>query len=505
MAPDDATSVDASPDDAAVVVFPHQLFAGHPALRPGRPVFLVEDQLFFGDFHYPVRFHRKKLMLHRASMQAYRDRLIDEGHEVHYIEYEPDPDMGYLFDRLEDVSALVVADPTDYILEQRLASGARRAGRTLQILETPCFVTGREWLDDWFAKHEFRQTSFYIEQRKRLDVLVDNDGPVGRKWSYDRENRKKLDDDVDIPGLPTVEENDYVVEARRWAKTRFPDNPGSAEDFIYPVTHEDAQRWLTDFLEQRLPQFGDYEDAIARDESFLFHSVLSSSLNVGLLTPGQVLEATMVHADKHEVPLNSLEGFIRQLIGWREFMRGVYRFRGAQQRTGNFWDHKREMPAAFYDASTGVEPVDVTIERLYRHAYTHHIERLMVLGNFMLLCEIHPREVYRWFMELSIDAYDWVMVPNIYGMSQYADGGLITTKPYISSSNYIRKMSDYERGDWCDIWDGLYWRFIHKHRDFFAGNPRMRVMTAALQRMDPDKLERHLATAERFLRGLHEG
>ncbi|MGC9307745.1 MAG: FAD-binding domain-containing protein, partial [Thermoplasmatota archaeon] len=304
---------------------------------------------------------------------------------------------------------------------------------------------------------------------------------------------------------PDVEENEYVAEARRYVEQRFPGNPGSIDDFMYPVTHVDAARWLMDFLEKRLSLFGDYEDAIVRDEIFLFHSVLSPLLNSGLLTPGQVLDATLTYADEHDVPLNDLEGFIRQLIGWREFMRGVYLFRGTEQRTGNFWKHDTVMPAAFYDASTGIEPVDVTIEKLYRHAYTHHIERLMVLGNFMFLCEIHPREIYRWFMELFIDAYDWVMVPNVYGMSQYADGGLITTKPYISSSNYIRKMSNYPRGDWCDIWDGLYWRFIHKHRDFFAGNPRMRVMTAALQRMDEEKLQGHLATAEQFLRDLHEG
>jgi deoxyribodipyrimidine photolyase-related protein len=489
----------------AAVVFPHQLFIGHPVLSPGRSVYLVEDQLFFGDSRYQARFHRQKLMLHRASMRAYRDRLVREGYDVHYVEYEPDPEMDYLFDRVADTSMLMVADPTDYILQKRLEAGTRRAGLTLQVLESPCFVSERAWLDDYFASNGLRQTSFYIEQRKRLGVLVDDGSPAGGKWSYDRENRKSLPDDIDIPDIPDIGENEHVREARRYVERRFPSNPGSIDDFIYPVTHADAERWLSDFLEKRLSLFGDYEDAIARDETFLFHSVLSPLLNIGLLTPRQALDATIAHAGKHDVPLNDLEGFIRQLIGWREFMRGVYRSRGTELRNGTFWEHDRAMPAAFYDASTGIEPVDVTIRRLYRNAYTHHIERLMVLGNFMLLCEIHPREIYRWFMELYIDAYDWVMVPNVYGMSQYAAGGVITTKPYISSSNYIRKMSDYGRGEWCDIWDGLYWRFIWKHRDVFADNPRMRVMTAALQRMKDEKLQRHLSIADTFLHDLWEG
>jgi deoxyribodipyrimidine photolyase-related protein len=197
-----------------------------------------------------------------------------------------------------------------------------------------------------------------------------------------------------------------------------------------------------------------------------------------------------------------LEGFVRQVIGWREFMYGVYDALGETQRQGNFWDCQRDIPDSFYAASTGIAPVDTVIRRVMDHSYCHHIERLMVLGNFMLLCEIRPDQVYQWFMELFIDAYDWVMVPNVYGMSQYADGGLITTKPYISSSNYIRKMSDFPKGPWCDIWDGLFWRFVHKHKPVFAGNPRMRMMAVQWDRMDAERRKQHLQSAKAFLRRL---
>jgi deoxyribodipyrimidine photolyase-related protein len=223
-------------------------------------------------------------------------------------------------------------------------------------------------------------------------------------------------------------------------------------------------------------------------------------LNIGLLTPGEVVAETLAFSRKRRVPLNSLEGFLRQVIGWREFMRAVYLGVEKKQRRMNFWDHKRRLPLSLYSGETGLAPLDTVIRRINQNAYAHHIERLMILGNFMLLSEIDPNAVYRWFMEMFIDAYDWVMVPNVYGMSQYADGGLITTNPYISSSNYLRKMSDFPAGDWCAVWDGLYWRFVGKHRDFFLGNPRLlRVMIRQYEKMNPERRRGLLKAAEGFL------
>jgi len=227
-------------------------------------------------------------------------------------------------------------------------------------------------------------------------------------------------------------------------------------------------------------------------------------LNIGLITPREVIDKTLGYAEENPVPLNALEGFIRQIIGWREFMLAIYALEDNRERSTNFWQHTRKLPPSFYNGTTGIKPVGTVIHHLLNYSYCHHIERLMILGNFMLLCEIDPDEIYRWFMEMFIDAYDWVMVPNVYGMSQYADGGLITTKPYISSSRYIQKMSDFPKGKWCEIWDSLYWRFIHKHQDFFANNPRMKVMTFQLKRMGKAKSNGYLRQAERFLHSLSE-
>jgi deoxyribodipyrimidine photolyase-related protein len=247
-----------------------------------------------------------------------------------------------------------------------------------------------------------------------------------------------------------------------------------------------------------------YEDAIVAKENILHHSVLTPMLNTGLLTPQQVLDAVLKHAEAYGTPLNSVEGFVRQVIGWREFIRIVYEREGSKQRSTNYWKFKRKIPAGFWTGTTGIAPIDITIRKVLATGYCHHIERLMVLGNFMLLCEFDPDEVYKWFMELFIDAYDWVMVPNVYGMTQFADGGLMTTKPYISGSNYLMKMSDYEKGDWQQVWDGLFWRFMHVHRDFFLKNPRLGMLVGTFDKMSEEKRNNHLATAEKYLISLDQ-
>jgi deoxyribodipyrimidine photolyase-related protein len=259
---------------------------------------------------------------------------------------------------------------------------------------------------------------------------------------------------------------------------------------------------LQGFLEQRFHEFGAYEDAIVKEEHFLNHSLLSPLINVGLLSPSDVINKAIAYAETHEVPINSTEGFVRQILGWREFIRGVYEVKGTEERTKNFWQFSRKIPKSFYTGTTGIQPVDDVISKVLKTGYAHHIERLMVLGNFMVLCEFDPDEVYKWFMELFIDAYDWVMVPNVYGMSLYADGGLMSTKPYISSSNYIMKMSNYAKGDWQDTWDGLFWSFMDKHSDFFSSNPRLGMLLGNLNRMNQETKETHFKNASQFLKAL---
>ena len=484
----------------AALIYPHQLFDPHPAVAGAEVCFLIEDPLFFSQY----RWHSQKLVLHRAAMMHYAARLRRGRQKVEYVEahqLETTADIVPLLQK-HGVKQIQFVDPCDDWLQRRLTRTCARAGIVANVLEDPHFLTPRDIFDEFDAgRKKWFFTDFYIAQRKRLKVLIDELGrPVGGKWSFDQENRRKLPIDLTVPSIKWPAPDRCVKEAQTYVSQHFPDALGNPVDFHYPVTSGQALDCLSQFLDERFSQFGDYEDAIDSQEPFLFHSVLTPALNCGLLSPQQVIDAALARADS--VPLNSLEGFVRQIIGWREYMRGVYLQLGHRQRTRNYWQHKHPLPPAFYDGTTGIEPVDVVIRRVLRHGYCHHIERLMILGNFMLLCEINPDEVYRWFMELFVDAYDWVMVPNVYGMSQHADGGLITTKPYLSGSSYVLKMSRFRKGPWCEVWDALYWRFIYLHRDFFASNPRMAVMVSACDRLG-EKLQVHLRTAERFLTRLH--
>ncbi|MEM9910004.1 MAG: cryptochrome/photolyase family protein [Pseudomonadota bacterium] len=489
-----------------VLIFPHQLFAGHPALKnAGRHVVVFEDPLFFGDPRYPARMHKQKLWLHRATMTRYAQTLRKAGHQVDYVEYSKDADAtAKLVKRLAEDGAttLIAADPVDHTVLKRLRKAVEQAGLSLSLCETPYFLNTAEDNAAWSAgRKKWFMAEYYKYQRRRLDILMEGDEPTGGQWSFDEDNRKKVPKRLlgEIPKIPPLNRDAVDIEARDWVNATFPEAYGHIDTLIYPTSHADAAVWLERFLADRFHLFGDYEDAIVEGESWLWHSVLTPALNVGLLTPRQVIDAALAHADRYDVPLNSVEGFVRQIIGWREFMRATYEDLGVAMRTGNHWGHTRPMPASFYDATTGIGPIDDVIGRVLQTGYCHHIERLMVLGGFMFLCEIDPNDVYRWFMEMFVDSYDWVMVPNTYAMSQHADGGLITTKPYFSGSNYIRKMSHWDKGGWAETWDGLYWRFIWTHRETLSSNPRWAMMCRTAERMSEQTMQSHLSRADAFL------
>jgi deoxyribodipyrimidine photolyase-related protein len=482
------------------LIFPHQLYAQHPAIEKGRAVYLVEDPLYFTQ--YP--FHQQKLVLHRASMKYYQHHLEKKGYHVTYVN-AADADLKKLFLswKKEKVNLIHYADTIDYLLERRIQRNSTQHHIALKRYDSPNFLTTETELQSLFAKEKkYLMANFYIKQRKRLDILVEHDAPVGGQWSFDADNRQKVPKGLKLPAVYAPKENEFVAEAKIYVAKYFKKHYGEITTFPWPTTHLEAEKVLEDFLLHRMKDFGAYEDAIVKHESILFHSVLTPSLNSGLLTPQQIIDRTFELHKKLKFPLNSLEGFIRQIIGWREFMRAIYLREGVKQRTANAWGFTRKIPKSFYDGTTGIEPIDQTIKKILKTGYCHHIERLMVLGNFMHLCEFDPDEVYRWFMELFIDAYDWVMVPNIYGMSQYADGGMMTTKPYVSGSNYILKMSDYTKGPWCEVWDGLYWRYIDQHKELFAKNPRMSMIVNLVKKMDPQKLKTHRQKAEQFLNSL---
>ncbi len=491
------------------IIFPHQLFKYHPAIDKQRIIYLVEETLFFHQYN----FHKQKLVLHRASMLFYKAWLEEKNYKVKYINTEEDfADVRKLISFLNEKKCkeIHIAELADDWLHRRLQNACRKSNIELVIYQTPGFITSLKKANEYFDdKKNYFQTDFYIWQRKQHKILLEaNNHPLGSKWSFDYENRKRFPKKETVPVLNLPKQNKYVDEARKYVEQHFKNNYGINDDPFYnttgffPTTFIEAENWLKDFIKYRFEKFGVYEDAIVENEQVLNHSVLSSSLNIGLLTPKQVLDEVILSAKQYKIPLNSLEGFIRQIIGWREFIRVVYEREGTKQRTKNCWNFSRKIPSSFWKGTTGIKPFDAVLKKVLQSAYTHHIERLMVLGNFMLLCEFNPDEVYKWFMELFIDAYDWVMVPNIYGMSQFADGGIMSTKPYISSSNYLIKMSDFEKGDWQQTWDALFWRFMHVHRDFFESNARIGMLLKTFDKMEATKRKKYLYVAEIFLRSL---
>ncbi len=486
------------------IVFPHQLVEQNILANTCDTIYLVEEYLYFK--HY--NFHKKKIAFHRASMKFYENYLQSKNIEVVYIEsFNQLSNITKLIPYLKNkgVQSFEYIDTTDYWLEKRITNTCKECDIHPIKKPTPLFLNTSEELASFFAtKKRMFQTEFYKHQRLTKNILLEKqDKPIGGKWTFDDENRLKYPKGKTVPKTTFLNPNAFYSEAIAYTEKHFSSNYGELNtDFIYPTTYAESKSWLAEFFKTRFSEFGAYEDAIIEKENILHHSVLTPMLNVGLLSPEFVIEEALLYASKHEVPLNSLEGFIRQILGWREFIRAVYELKGNEERTKNYWGFKRKIPASFWNGTTGIEPIDSCIKKVLETGYAHHIERLMVLGNFMLLCEFDPDEVYRWFMELFIDAYDWVMVPNVYGMSQFADGGLMATKPYISGSNYLMKMSDYQKGDWQPVWDGLFWRFMHVHRDFFLKNPRLGMLVRTFDKMPDEKQKFHLNNAEQFLASL---
>ena len=484
------------------IVFPHQLFKDSPLLESEAPFYIVEEFLFFR--HY--KFHKQKILFHRCSMKKYELFLLAHKKTVHYIDADDIlADVRQLISKMSEigVDSVNYIDPTDNWLEKRILTGLNQNGMSSKCFDSPLFLNQKEELSEFFkkTKKKYHQTSFYIDQRKKRAVLIDdNNQPIGGKWTFDTENRKKYPSKKIPPNVTFPEKDEVYDTAYEYTSKHFESHFGELIDHpLYPTCHKTAQHWLDEFLKNRFDEFGPYEDAIHKDHSILNHSVLTPMLNVGLLTPNQVLDTSINYGLNNNIPINSLEGFVRQIMGWREFIRGMYEAKGTQERTLNFWGFNRKIPSSFYDGSTGIPPVDDTIKKALKTGYCNHIERLMILGNFMLLCEFDPDEVYQWFMELFIDAYDWVMVTNVYGMSQFADGGLMASKPYISGSNYIIKMSNYKKGEWQKYWDGLFWRFMDKQRTFFLSNPRLGMLVRMFDKMSPEKQLTHHENAEKYL------
>jgi deoxyribodipyrimidine photolyase-related protein len=477
-------------------LFPHKFYKPHL----GKLVFMAEDVGLCTHFKY----HKHKLIFFLAAMRTYADELRAGGHSVHYEELGDVPYVDRLraFLRKKKVTKVSVGEIQDKFFEAALLGALAADGVACEVLETPMFLCSRREFKNYLFHHPkpFMKT-FYEGERKRLKILLAGKGkPEGGQWSFDVENRKKAPKTLTNKELVRFAPTAHVEAVSALVEARFPDHPGEARNFWLPVDRKGALRSLRHFVDHHISDFGSYQDAITPRAPFLYHSIISPAVNAGLLTPAEVIEAVTTAREKDPaIPLASVEGFVRQVMGWREFVRGIYQNFSEEQERRNFWGHERKLTDHWYAGTTGLPPVDDAIRKANEYGYCHHIERLMVLSNAMLLSELDPREVHRWFMELFVDSADWVMGPNVYGMGQFSDGGIFATKPYISGSNYILKMSDYKKGDWCDVWDGLFWRFIGNHTEFFARNPRLSMMARQLEKMDPVRKKRLLGLASDFI------
>ncbi len=464
--------------------------------------FLAED---YGLCTYE-KHHKQKILFFLSSMRSFADEMKKNQFQIIYHKLE-DKNFQISFEeklkniiQKKKIKKIFFFEIEDKPFEIKILTFLKKNKIDFQIITTPMFLNSRDEFKNYLKKNKRPfMANFYKEQRIKHKLLLDkNNQPIGGQWSFDKENRKKMPKNVALPKQPVFLKTKHTEDLKNIIEKKFSDHPGSTKDFWIGTTREDAKKTLNDFLKNKLKQFGDYEDSVDQRDHKLFHSVLSPFINNGLLTPSEIIEE-LIKVEKN-ININSYEGYLRQLIGWREFMRGIYQSYDEQFQKTNFFNHKRKFKKSWYEGTTGIEPLDHAILNAKNYAWSHHIERLMILANIMNLCEIHPREVYKWFMEMYMDSSEWVMSPNVYGMGLFSDGGTFATKPYICGSAYILKMMDFKKGPWCEIMDGLYWRFIDKNKKFFLKNPRLSMMVKLLEKMNMDRKKNIFSAANNFIK-----
>ncbi len=478
---------------SAVLLYPNQLFHVDYLPRDVDEVILVEEPLMFGtDSQHRMYVHKQKLVFLRATMRRYTEQTLwPAGYKVDYIEHTHLTETEDIVEKLKDYDHISLFEIDDDIISRRLFSAieAHPERPEITVVNNPNFYVSsadcRKFFED---KQHTRFADFYQWQRERFNIMIDQKTykPLEGSWVLDTKKPKKLPASSKPPSFQIFGANNYVAEAIDYVNTQFPENPGSVTDFPWPTSHGEAEAWFLEFLQHRLEKYAMYEHAIDGDMPWMYHSAISPMLNCGLLQPQTVVDTAVNYAESKSIAPEVLEPFIRNIVGWREYVRAVYKKRHVTLRTANKYNHTRRMTHDWYSGTTGIQPVDDIIRKVHTRAYTHQAERIMVLGNIMFLCEFHPDEIYRWFMEMFIDSYDWTVVPNVYGLSQNA-AGMDTSQPGISSSNYILSLSHYERGEWSDIWDGLYWRCVEKNKELFAKNPGMSRSVKQLERMNKNR------------------
>jgi len=472
-----------------------------------------------------VPHHPKKIAFCLSAMRHFARELRDEGVSVDYIALDADGNTGSLGGELERAVArhapgrVVVTEPGEWRLAAAMARWEERCGCPVEIRDDDRFLCSRDDFAAWAeGRKSLRMEHFYREMRRRYDVLMTSDGkPEGGRWNYDSDNRKALPDDERPPQPPTFEPDRITREVLDLVEARFAEGEqahfGDLRPFRFAVTRQDALAALDHFVDHALANFGDYQDAMAEGQDWLYHSVLSVYMNAGLLDPREAIARAEAAWHDGSAPLNAVEGYIRQILGWREYVRGIYWREMPDYAETNALDARRPLPAFYWSGETEMDCLAYAIGQTRREAYAHHIQRLMVTGNFALLLGVAPREVNAWYLAVYADAYEWVEMPNVQGMTLFADGGLLASKPYAASGAYIDRMSDYCGGcrysvkaktgeDACPF-NYLYWSFVMDNRDRLDGNPRMGPVLRTLARMTDDRKKAIRADTRRFLESLY--
>lgn len=497
-----------------ILVLEDQLNVDLSALQrfPHSPVVLIESKRAFSQFPY----HKKRITFLVSAMRHFAEELRSLGRDVYYYPLRANDYKDSISGvreclKITKAETLVVTQPNDYHTREWIGTLSSKLGVAVEICPSNLFLTDLEDFKRWVTSiRSPLMETFYRSMRKRYKILLDkNGGPEGGKWNYDSENRKSFKAGVRIPGTRKVNPDEITLAAMQDVAREFSSHPGDVEDFNLPVTRVEARSWLKHFIDHKLDLYGDYQDALVAEHSTLFHSLIGPLLNAGLLTPLECIEAAERAYHKRGAPLNSVEGFIRQILGWREYIYGMYQTFMPEYRTRNHWGFSRDLPEFFWTGKTELNCLRITINDLLKTSYSHHIQRLMIICNFATLAGINPQQVNDWFLSMYIDSHDWVVTPNVIGMGMNADGNFLATKPYISSASYVNRMSNYcngcsyspkeRNGDKACPFNFLFWHFLDEHKAELDRNPRMKMMLKNLERIPQDELVSIKKRSKRFL------
>ncbi len=458
--------------------------------------------------------HKQKLVLVFSAMRHFAEELKEAGYTVDYRKTHSFAEG--LKEHLKDYDSEIclLHEPTDYFIEKDFDKLHKIINFKI-LSEKPLFLVGKKDWEKYLPKDKsWKQEKVYQRLRKEQNILMEGDRPVGGKWSYDTENRKPPKEGLRFEEPLNFLPDEITKEVMEKVSWEYPDHFGEMESFSWPVTREESLKALEYFIYQRLKTFGDYQDAMITDDPWMSHSLLSGAINIGLITPREVIEKAEKAYHDEKAPLSAVEGFIRQILGWREYIRGVYLRSMPEYEKTNYFDHQNPLPSYYWTGKTDVFCVATAVTEVIKNGYNHHIQRLMVLGNWANLLRIRPQEVSDWFLEAYVDAYDWVVLPNVLGMALYADRGLMSTKPYVSSGKYIQRMSNYcdacdydindKTGDRACPFHALYWTFLEDHRQLLGRNPRMRLMYANWDRQKEENREALLKKGRALLKKAKE-